>query len=344
MGAHSTVAGRLPVRGVLVLLLGLLASLLAATPPAEAAVYADSSTAHLVPSSTARRNGPNEKLGYVKIMTPGTYVATLSARIRDDSIDPIQVASISLLCKEESRILDKMGTAANVFRGETFPMSVRVYFTIAKRGACFGYGATMILDRSSVPPARRGLRASASMVVAGPVSDATVESRRFAFDDPERDSYAGRSFLARPGRQTHAGELTTSAMPGSSAFVSGQAYLTSCVSEGGSRDASTGGRSVCTPGVVRHGDAGSLLRLRMMVRQYTPGGSACATTIVPSTSRRIRITARRHHLPVTLEGDVTLPANTRCGGRVRAWMEIAVLSGPAVVVHFPNTSSAYRPQ
>lgn len=311
---------------------------------ALAAVDTDSVSATLTPSAQVRRNGENQKLGYLKISAPGTYMATLSANIRDDSVDPIQMASISLMCKERTKTLDKLGTAANIFRGETFPLTVRVYFTIKERGACFGYGATMTLRGSSASLSRRAVRATALLTVAGPVSATTVESRRFINDDPSRDRYAHRSFLAHPHQQTHAAALTTSAAPGSSALLTGSAYLTSCVSDGGSRDASTGGRELCVPSVIKHGQDGSLIRVRLVARQYAADGGACATTVVPGTTRRLRISARRHHLPVSLQGNVTLPSNARCTERVSTWIELTVLSGPAVVVHFPNTVTALRPR
>jgi hypothetical protein len=119
--------------------------------------------------------------------------------------------------------------------------------------------------------------------------------------------------------------------------------LTACTSDNGSRDQTTGGKKLCTPGVVKHGAAGSLVRLRLVVRQYTAQGAVCATTIVPGSTTQRRISARRHHLPVAVKGDVTLSEAAGCSSRLRAWTEVHVLDGPSVVVHFPNTVTAYRP-
>ena len=325
-----------------VLAAGLLAAAPWGAPPASAATYTDSTAAWLTPGAGVNESGPRVRIGYLKIQRPGTYYATLSAPIDDKSADAVQIASVSLLCKENSGDVDRVGTSANVFRGETFTLGARVYFSIKERGACFAYGSTMGLKRSSAPLSSRKVRVRATLTVAGPVSSATRETKRFVYDDADR-GYAGKSFLAKPKVQAHAGELGTTAWRGSTAYVSGNAYLTTCVSDGGSRDQTTNGKNLCTPGVIKHGEAGSLVRLRLVARQYTAGGSVCATTIVPGTTTRKRISARRHHLPVAIQGRVTLSDSTRCGTKVRAWTEVQVLEGPSVVVHFPNTVTAYRP-
>ncbi|MFC5010344.1 hypothetical protein [Nocardioides plantarum] len=335
-----------PSRATPLLVLGLLAGLLAVVPwgaaPASAATRSDVTSAWLTPRAGANEAGPRVRLGYLKVQAPGTYSATLSAQVTDNSRDAVQIASVSLLCKENSGDEDRIGTSANVFRGETFAMGTRVYFSVKDHGACFAYGSTMGLKTTSASLSSRRVRVRATLTVSGPVSSATRESKRFVYDDASR-AYSGRSSLAKPHAFTHAAELQTAARRGSKAYVTGNTYLTTCISDGGSRDQTTNGRYLCTPGVIKHGEAGSLVRLRLVVRQYTPGGSVCETTIVPGSTTQKRISARRHHLPVAVKGAVTLPDNSRCGTKVRAWTEVQVLDGPAVVVHFPNTVTAYRP-
>lgn len=325
------------------LVLGLLAALPASAEPKTPHTYSGTDSAYLTPRAGAEQSGPSVRLGYVKVPAPGTYYAELDATVKNQSVDALQLVSLSLVCKEESSVADQIGTRSNIIRGETLPMSTRVYFTIKdKRGACFAYGTTMGLQSSSKPLESRRLLARATLTISGPVSDRTEESRRFDFDDANR-GFSGRSFLAKPKQQAHASELVTSAAPGSQAFVTGNAYLTTCTVLGGSRDQTTDGKDLCTRSVVKRVPDGSLVRTRLLVRQYTPGGSVCATTVVPGSTKQVRITARRHHSGAATEGTITLSSKQSCGNRIKVWTEVQVLSGPAVVVHFPATSTGFRP-
>ena len=325
------------------LVAGLLAALPATAAPPTPETYSGTQSAYLEPRAQAEQSGESVRLAYVKVPEPGTYYADLTVNVTDESADSLQFVAISLVCKEETSIADQIGTRANIVRGETLPMSTRVYFRIKRqRGACFAYGTTMGLQSSSRPLSQRRLLARATLRISGPVSDRTVESRRFVYDDANR-GFSGRSFLARPKQYAHASELVTSAGPGSTAFVTGNAYLTTCTVKGGSRDQTTDGRDLCTSSVVKRLPEGSLVRTRLLVRQYTPGGSVCATTVVPDSTRQFRVRARRHHLGIATEGTVTLSDKATCGDRIKVWTEVQVLTGPAVVVHFPGTSTGFRP-
>lgn len=317
--------------------------LAATTVPASAEVYSGTTSVKLKPTSRAEQPGERVRIGYVKVPERGTYRASLTSVVTNRSADSVQYVAVSLICKEESSIEDQIGAAANTIKGETLTLNARVYFTIKKRGACFAYGTTMGLRNSSASLSSRDLDVKSTLTIGGPVSAATKEAKRFVYDDANR-GYSGRSFLAKPKVQAHAGELETSAAPGSTAFVSGNVYLTGCSHLAGSRDQTTDGKDLCTRSVVKRGAEGALVKVRLVVRQYTPGGRPCTTTIVPGSTVQKRITANRHHLPVAVQGDVTLPgSNAGCGYRVRAWTEVQVLSGPAVVVHFPSTVTAYSP-
>ncbi len=311
-------------------------------PAASAASYSGSTTVWLTPGSVVNATGARVSLGSVKVPSPGTYHADLSSRITDHSADSVQYVAVSLICKEETSIEDQVGSATNIVRGETRTLNARVYFSVSKRAVCFAYGATTRLKGGSAAPSTRRLSARSTITITGPVASATRETRRFVWDDANR-GYAGRSFLAKPGQYAHTGELSSSAAPGSQALVTGNVYLTTCSFQGGSRDQTTDGKDLCTAAVTRHVATGSLVQVRLVVRQYTSGGSVCATTIVPGSTAQVRITQTRHHLPVAVQGTVTLPAAAGCGSAVHAWTEVRVLSGPSVVVHFPSTVTAFRP-
>ena len=91
------------------------------------------------------------RLGYVKVPSPGTYVATLATRITDTSADAVQLVSGLPICKEERGVEDQLGASANVVRGETLTLTARVHFAVRKRAACFAYGTTMGLLRRAAP-------------------------------------------------------------------------------------------------------------------------------------------------------------------------------------------------
>lgn len=340
---RAPTAWAVPHLVALLVLTGLLAVLPTGASPASAARYERSTSTYLTPAGPVGVAGPRIRLGYVKVPSPGTYHATLATTITDRSADPVQLVSVSLVCKEESLTRDQIGASANVVHGERFTLTARVYFHVRKRGACFAYGTTMGLVRSSAARTSRRVRANSTIVITGPVSSATRETTRFVDDDADR-AFAGRSSLSRPGEYTHAGELATRARPGTRVLVTGNAYLTTCTAVGGSRDQTTNGRYLCTDDVVRRVAAGSLVRVRLVLRQYTPGGSVCHTAVVPGSTGLFRITAKRHHLPVGVHARTRVPdADPRCGTLLRAWTEVRVLRGPAVVVHFPSTVTSFRP-
>ncbi|GAB3589440.1 hypothetical protein GCM10027446_01820 [Angustibacter peucedani] len=326
------------------LVLGLLAGLVTGAAPASAASYTGSTSVWLYPGSVVNATGTRVSLGSVKVPSPGTYHADLSSRITDGSADSVQYVAVSLICKEETSIEDQVGAATNIVRGETRTLNARVYFSVKKRAVCFAYGATTRLKGSSASPSTRRLSARSTITVTGPVASATRETKRFVYDDANR-GYSGRSFLAKPGAYTHTGEFATTDTPGSQAVVTGNVYLTTCSFQGGSRDQTTNGKDLCTAAVTRHVSTGSLVQVRLVVRQYSAGGTrVCGTTVVPGSTTQVRITATRHHLPVAVQGTATLlGADKGCGGPLHAWTEVRVISGPSTVVHFPSTVTAYRP-
>jgi hypothetical protein len=143
--SHRRPRRQRPSAAAFLLALGLLVGLLAPwqAAPASAATRSVVTSAWLTPGSGANASGPRVRIGYLKVEAPGTYSATLTAQVTDNSADAVQIASVSLLCKENSGDEDRIGTSTNVFRGETFTLGTRVYFTIKDHGACSAYGTTM---------------------------------------------------------------------------------------------------------------------------------------------------------------------------------------------------------
>jgi len=96
--------------------------------------------------------------------------------------------------------------------------------------------------------------------------------------------------------------------------------------------------------VVKVVTVGPLVRTRIMVQQYQADGTTpCRLVVVPGTTSTFHISKYRHHLPVTLQGALTLPVKAGCGSHAKAWTEVYVESAPAVVVHFPDTVTSVLP-
>ena len=135
----------------------------------------------------------------------------------------------------------------------------------------------------------------------------------------------------------------TWAAPGSRAHVTGNVYLTTCTAQGGSRDQTTTTATCALPPSSGASPPGRWCRSGSWCGSTGRGGRVCGTTVVPGSTTRVRIKAKRHHLPVAVQGRVRLlGADAGCGARLRVWTEVRVLGGPSVVVHFPNAVTAFR--
>jgi hypothetical protein len=326
---------------------------LMALGPAKAATTAQlvtrSSVSKIFPASTIGTAGTRVQLFQVKIY-PGSYHIEMPVTVEHLNADSIDYVDVSLVCKDNYGHADQMGQAVNTLHGTSFTLKPRLYitFTGTMRGVCVGYAQeTRQAGASVVSPSTRALLITSAKLIVTPTSSTARETVRFKYDSSANGHpYVGHSSRASTGVHFHAGPVNFVSYPSAthSFAMTGNVFLTSCTTTGGSRDATTGGKNLCISSVVKRGGLGPLVRTRLVARQYKPDGvTPCRLVVVPNTTSTFHISPYRHHLPVTLQGTLTLPAVAGCGPHVTAWTEVYVESAPSVVVHFPSTATSVLP-
>jgi hypothetical protein len=321
--------------------------------PAKATITAQqvtkSSVSKIFPASTIGKAGSRVQLFQVKIY-PGTYYIEMPVTVKHLNADSIDYIDVSLVCKDNYGHADQIGQAVNTLHGTSFTLTPRLYitFTGTMRGVCVGYAQeTRQRGPSSVSPSSRALLIASAKMIVTPTSTGARETVRFKGDSSANNHpYVGHSLRASKGVHFHAAPVTFNSYPSTthSFAMTGNVFLTSCTTSGGSRDATTNGKNLCISSVVKTGGSGPLVRTRLVAQQYRADGvTPCRLVVVPNTTSTFHITPYRHHLPVTLQGTLTLPAMAGCGPHVTAWTEVYVESAPSVVVHFPSSVTSVLP-
>ena len=339
------------------------AAMALALSPAQASstsstVTVSTAGVRLVPGAGITNAGSRVTLLKVKLVPGYTYHVEMPVSVAHTTADKVDYAAVSLVCKDTAGHQDMVGESTNTFHGTTFNFDPRLYITIkakpgsSARGMCVGYAqATREEGPIGAAPSTRFLTVtSAKIVVTRDTAYANArETVRFKgnnYNPNLSNPFAGHSARASKGAHFHAGPVAFTISPTSDHTLSltGNAYLTTCTSGGGSRDGSTNGAQMCIPSVVKSIASGTEVRRRMIVQQYAADGvTPCRTLVVPNTTVTFNVTKHRHHLPVALKGTVTLPAKAGCGSHAQAWTEIFVEAGPPVVVHFPSTVTSVLP-
>jgi hypothetical protein len=308
-----------------------------------------STVKRLVPGAGLSNAGTRVTLALMKLHA-GTYFVELPVTVKHTNPDQVDYVAVSLLCKDMYGHMDQIGQAVNTLHGTSFTLMPRLYitFTGTMRGTCVGYAqATRIRGSSSASSSSRSITVTSAKLIVTPASKSAVETERYKGNTAANNHpFVGHSSRASKGVHFHAAAVPFKLSPSraNSFAVTGDVYLTACISPGGSRDASTNGRNLCTPSVVKSGGTGSLVRTRLVVQQYKADGTTpCRTVFVPNTTTTFAISPMRHHLPKALNGTVTLPVLAGCGSHAKAWTEVYVARAPAVVVHFPSSVTSVRP-
>jgi hypothetical protein len=118
--------------------------------------------------------------------------------------------------------------------------------------------------------------------------------------------------------------------------VKGDAKVTTCTSEGGSRE--NGSPNLCAGRVNK---SGTKIRVSLVAQQFAPGGGYCATKTV--ASRLLHVNRDVHHQMIYHTGTYTISRSAACTGTVRIKVYIQVLSGADLIVHRGGTITAlYR--
>jgi hypothetical protein len=336
---------------------------LALMPAAQAASSVTTLTASnhvksLTPGSGLTNAGPRKTLATMKLEPGHSYLVSLPVTVKHTNPDQVDYVAVSLVCEDAQGHEDTIGQAVNTLHGTSFTLDPRLYITIKKvsgsnaRGVCVGYAQeTRIHGPSSASPSSRTINVTSSQLIIKE-SDSYAnahETVRFKDNNPKNKAanpYAGVSSRASKGVRFHAASVAFTLTPANhhSLSVMGSVYLTACISTGGSRDASTDGKNLCTPSTVKSGGSGPLVRTRLIVQQFKANGTTvCRTVVVPNTTSTFHIPALRHHLPVSLQGTVSLPASASCGSHFKAYTEVYVESAPSVVVHFPSSVTSVLP-
>jgi hypothetical protein len=286
----------------------------------------------------------------VKLKIPaGSYHVEMPVTVHQSNPDLVDYVDVSLVCKDDYGHADQLGQAVNTLHGTSFTLKPRLFitFTGTHRGVCVGYAYMgRIQGKASASASSRTLSVTSASLIVTPASGKARETIRYKGDSSANGHpLVGHSSRASKGVHFHAAAVNFSVDPtkDQSFAFTGNVFLTACTSPGGSRDASTNGRNLCQS-VYKVVKAGPQLRTRLMVQEYAPDGTTvCRTVVVPNTTTTFHISANRHHLPVSLDGSLTLPQTAGCGSHATAYTEVYVESGPSVVVHFPSSVTSVLP-
>jgi hypothetical protein len=115
--------------------------------------------------------------------------------------------------------------------------------------------------------------------------------------------------------------------------------LTTCSAVGGSLDASTAGKDLCTNRVSR---AGSTYRLVVTAAQRTRSGGLCGR-VQTVQSLRANVPADVHHRMLFTKGLVTVSQAPGCVPKFKIAGTIVHLSGADLMVHAPSERTVVLP-
>lgn len=143
--------------------------------------------------------------------------------------------------------------------------------------------------------------------------------------------------LLRPGHRRDAVPVAFDVPPGAGYVnVTGDAKLTACTVEGGSRE--NGSDNLC---IGRVNPAGTRVRVELIGQQLARAGGYCQSRLL--STRTVFIDKWLHHAQVYQGGRLVLSRATGCSSTVRAKLRVSVLSGSDLVVHRQGTlTSVFR--
>jgi hypothetical protein len=315
-----------------------------------ASVQVKTSTIKTLTPGRGLSSGPTVRLFAPLKLGAGTYSVEMPVTVKHTNPDAVDYVDVSLICKDNYGHMNEIGQAVNTLHGTTFTLDPRFYITLTgpDRGVCVGYAYEGRIhgNASASPSTRRLTIVSAKLIVTRSSSSVTQTLRFKGNTAADNHPYVGHSSRVSKGVHFHAAPAAFKASPSrqQSFSVMGTVFLTACISTGGSRDATTDGKNLCTAASVKTGGSGPLVRTRLLVQQYKPDGTTvCQTVVVPNTTTTFHIPALRHHLPVALQGTVTVPVKAGCGSHLKAYTEVYVESAPSVVVHFPSSVTSVLP-
>lgn len=235
-----------------------------------------------------------------------------------------------------SKTYEQLYGVRNVLRGETLIQTPRYTFTAGLPGQ---YRCWLWLGSGRPRPS--GTRTSSNIFKVGwssylhatkPIHPAS--DHHFTPKDPSR--------LLMRGKASDENALEWTAPLLTSKFsASGDAYVTTCTSYGGSLDPVTG-KHLCEGHTKVYG---SKVNTRLVVGQLRSDGTGyCALNYYPSRrGRQTYISKDIHHVVVFNSGAVPVRTGNGCGRKFRLKVLIKNVDGAAVMVHRQGTITAAIP-
>ena len=224
----------------------------------------------------------------------------------------------------------------NVLRGQTYTQKPRYTFTAPQPGQ---YRCLLWLGTGRPRPS--GKKSSSNVFKVGWKSYLQVteplhpaSGQHFT---PEKPSH-----LLLRGKSSDENVLTWTAPASVSRFsASGDAYITTCTSVGGSLDPVTN-QHLCTGHTKIYG---STVNTKLVVGQLRADGSGyCALHYYPSkTGRKTNIIRDIHHVVLFHSGAVAVKTGNGCGRTFRIKVLIKNVSGSTALIHRQGTITAAIP-
>ena len=231
----------------------------------------------------------------------------------------------------------------NVLRGRSIRMIPRYIFTAAEPG---DYHCWMGISTGRPRPTSTNQTSNILRVDWGSYLEATTaihpsSAQGFAPKEPSPVFGGGESYDAAVLTWTAPADVSTIA-------VSGDAYLTTCTSVGGSLDPfldpvidPVTGLHLCT--AIKTG--GTVVNTRLVVGQRNTAGTGyCQLTYFPSPSgRQTLITKDVHHVVLFQSGNVPISTASDCSRDFKIKVLVKHVSGADVIVHKQGTITAVIP-
>lgn len=258
--------------------------------------------------------------------------AKLAVTTPSSAADELLVATYSMYCApaDTNRGDNKILGSQNVLRGRTVSFNPHYLYTAATPGQheCW-------LRMSSGRPRPTKYRVSSNVLKVGYGSYLQLSGPQHR---ASQQGFTPRepSKLVKWHKTVNTAAATISApLLANRLNVSGDLWLTTCSSRGGSLDPVTG-KHLCEGNINR---AGSTIRSTVIVSQRKLlGDGYCAVSYFPSASGRTTYISKDvHHMMRFESGLATISSDLGCSRTLTVQVRVQHLSGAAVVIHNQGT-------
>lgn len=264
-------------------------------------------------------------------------------RARLEVVMPSTASDVMLVARHAIRCgpvgvsqYEQLFGARNVLRKTTMVQTPRYTYTAAEPGE---HRCWLWVSSGRPRPSGYGTTSNTFRIGWGSYLQATVpvhpaSGQSFTPGEP--------SHLVLRGQASDENAFTWTAPEAATEFsASGDAYLTTCTTLGGSTDPVTG-KQLCAGHTKTYG---SKVTTRLVVGQLAADGSGyCALNHYPSAAgRQTYITKDIHHVVVFNSGLVPVRTDAGCSRNFRVKVFVKTVDGAAVMVHRQGTITAAIP-